>query len=294
MPKCINDDKKKYSGKELSPKGIGYSADAETTGLIMKGNDGNIWIVTETKRYKRWKKLIEFNIDFENLPKLLYTESYLPVTTEIKYEEENGLEEKFGGSKPFFIKGEEWPLDGADIPMKFFCQFKDPRENNNFLYRVFLPIDNENDLLLEDYHIDKIELNEENIKNQIFIEKQNIDEYEENEISDEDKFFKPFIINSWLTNKELKSLKYIMNYFNIREDSDEYSNKYFNMYYDSKFCPNASIKIGGTPVFTQKFTDIDKYNQLLQITESKELPFSWRDCGIAHISDKLNLYWDCF
>ena len=38
--------------------------------------------------------------------------------------------------------------------MKFFCQFKDPRENNNFLYRVFLPIDNENDLLLEDYHIE--------------------------------------------------------------------------------------------------------------------------------------------
>ena len=57
MPKCLNDSKKSYTGKEPSPKGCGYSASAETTGKTMKGTDENMWIVTETKTCKKWMKL---------------------------------------------------------------------------------------------------------------------------------------------------------------------------------------------------------------------------------------------
>jgi len=50
----------------------------------------------------------------------------------------------------------------------------------------------------------------------------------------------------------------------------------------------------GTPVYTQYVRDIEKYPKLLQIKESIELPYSWGDCGIAHISENLNLDWDCY
>jgi len=57
MPKCKNDPSRNYKGDEPSPKGLGHCAHAEKLGTEMKGKDGNMWKVTETKTgSKRWNK----------------------------------------------------------------------------------------------------------------------------------------------------------------------------------------------------------------------------------------------
>ena len=284
MPKCLNDSKKNYTGKEPSPKGCGYSASAECTGKTMKGNDENMWIVTETKTCKKWMKLKpdkNKEIDFDNLSKDFYTNAYIPTSLQIKFEEETGLEEKFGGSKPFFIKGESWPVDDDTIPMRFFCQFKDPRKSDNYLYRVFLPIDNKNDILVENTYIDKIDLNKENIKNQIIIEEELFENFE------------PFNITHWQVQKELKSYEYILSQFNIVDDKES-NDKFWEKYNNSIYSPSHGNKIGGTPIYTQFSENVEENLKLLQITESRELPYQWGDSGIAHISEDLILDWDCY
>lgn len=58
MPNCKNDKETTYKGDEPSPKGLGYCAHAEKVGTIMKGKDGNKWIIKETKtKIKRWVKI---------------------------------------------------------------------------------------------------------------------------------------------------------------------------------------------------------------------------------------------
>jgi len=284
MPKCLNDSNKSYTGKEPSPKGCGYSASAECTGKTMKGTDENMWIVTETKICKKWMKLKpekNIKIAFDNLSKKFYTNAYIPTSIQIKFEEETGLEDKFGGSKPFFIKGESWPIDDDYIPMRFFCQFKDPRKSDNYLYRVFLPIDNKSDILVENTYIDKIDLNKENIKNQIIIEEELFEKFE------------PFKITCWKVQKELKSYEYILSQFNI-VDNNESNDKYWDKYNNSIYSPSHSNKIGGTPIYTQWSENVEDNLKLLQITESRELPYKWGDLGIAHISEDLKLDWDCY
>ena len=57
MPKCKNSDTWTYKGTEPSPKGLGYCAKGEKINKKMKGNDGNMWIINETKTgVKRWIK----------------------------------------------------------------------------------------------------------------------------------------------------------------------------------------------------------------------------------------------
>ena len=57
MPFCKNDPKKSYKGTEPSPKGLGYCAHSENVGKIMKGLDGNKWIISKTSQgVKRWIK----------------------------------------------------------------------------------------------------------------------------------------------------------------------------------------------------------------------------------------------
>ena len=52
MPTCKNNPKKNYTGKEPSPKGLGYCASGEKEGTEMKGNDGDTWVV----KRGRWVK----------------------------------------------------------------------------------------------------------------------------------------------------------------------------------------------------------------------------------------------
>ena len=58
MPKCKNDSKRNYTGKEPSPKGLGYCGHAEKIGQKRKGKDGNMWVIKKTKTgVKRWVKI---------------------------------------------------------------------------------------------------------------------------------------------------------------------------------------------------------------------------------------------
>ncbi len=54
MPKCLNDKTKSYTGKEENPKGLGYSASGEALGTVMKGKDGNDYIVKGSEDTKKW------------------------------------------------------------------------------------------------------------------------------------------------------------------------------------------------------------------------------------------------
>ena len=66
MPFCKNNPKRTYTGKEPSPKGLGYCASGEKEGKLMKGKDGNLWIKTNGKwikkntEHKLFKKLYNF------------------------------------------------------------------------------------------------------------------------------------------------------------------------------------------------------------------------------------------
>lgn len=53
MPICKNNPKKSYTGKEPSPKGLGYCASGEKEGVIMKGKDGNLWLKSKGKWIKK-------------------------------------------------------------------------------------------------------------------------------------------------------------------------------------------------------------------------------------------------
>ena len=50
MPVCKNTSKKYYTGKENTPLGKGFSASVEKVGKRMKGLDGNMYVVDDSKR----------------------------------------------------------------------------------------------------------------------------------------------------------------------------------------------------------------------------------------------------
>jgi len=285
MPKCINDTTKSFKGDEQSPKGLGYSASAEEVGTVMAGNDGNNWRVIQTKTCKRWVRINVGNnikkkrIDFNNLDENYYIYSYTPIISNEIINEENGLEEKFGGTKPFFIEGESWPhVDNQ--PMKLVCQFKNPEKKDNILIRVFSDID-------EDYQNDdpvfkiiKIELNQENLKKQVFLSPPSFF-----------KEYKPYEIKGWTPVKELKSLPYIMNKFGY----DKIPCKYHTNYYDSDYLPSDKLKFGGTSMYCQYSSGgQEESNNFLQFSKTAYFPHEWGDAGIAHLDENGNLEWDCF
>jgi len=281
MPQCINDSTKKYTGKENTPKGRGYSASVEAEGTVMVGKDSNFYEVKNFKNGKKWiKKLIDIN--FDNLDPDCFTDVWFPDIGKIMKTKETGREEKFGGEIPFFIEGETWPVDSDEIPMVFFCQFKDPREKDNILYRVFLPIDNECDYMLDNHSITKIKLSEDNLKKQIIIEKKIKKDQELNTI------YKPYIISGWTKHTEFKQFSYIMDKYNIPISFG----KLYDEYTEHENCPSQMIKVGGTPVSTQDEDRVQKYD-LIQLTNTFFLPYGWGDCGIGHISTDCKLEWDC-
>ena len=57
MPLCKNHPSKRYTGKENTPLGRGYSASVEEVGSRRKGRDGKMYTVVHTKNGRRWRKL---------------------------------------------------------------------------------------------------------------------------------------------------------------------------------------------------------------------------------------------
>lgn len=64
MPGCKNSSKRYFTGKEPSPKGLGFCAHAEKVNKRRKGKDGKFWVVKTarrngaTKRIKRWVRVV--------------------------------------------------------------------------------------------------------------------------------------------------------------------------------------------------------------------------------------------
>ena len=57
MPKCKNDKTTLYTGKEKSPKGLGYSAKKVPIGTKKQGKDKKMWIVKKrTNGVKLWSR----------------------------------------------------------------------------------------------------------------------------------------------------------------------------------------------------------------------------------------------
>jgi uncharacterized protein YwqG len=292
MPLCTNDNTKKYTGKETSPLGLGYTASVEPINKLMIGKDDQVYIVTQlTNITKRWKKVTDIGQLFDNLPEQYYTKAYLPITEEI--ENETGLEEKFGGEIPFFVKGEVWPST-EDYHMTFFCQLKDPRKKDNMLYRIFVLLDDSG--IQEDYWITKIELSPENIKNQIIVKKpEYIEEIKSSEYFCEEKF-EPFEIKKWSSHSELSSFNKIKEYYHIPDyvykNNNDLYNKLESEYNDHSRHPAPGVKVGGTPISTQDQDTVLSYD-FLQIEYESYIPYMWGDCGVAHVSEDCQLTWDC-
>lgn len=62
MPKCKNDPNSNYSGKEPSPKGLGWCAHGDSLGKKRKGNDGEIWIVAKRSNSTLYWKKTEYSL----------------------------------------------------------------------------------------------------------------------------------------------------------------------------------------------------------------------------------------
>ena len=278
MPKCINDPLKSYTGKEPSPKGLGYSASIEIANTIKTGKDGNQWIVRQTIKYKRWQKV---SIHIPKLSKDCFTDVYYPKCNEIY--EETGLEDKFGGSVPFFTNDMTWPLDNSGVPMTFLYQLRDPLNIKDItLHQAFIPIDGDEEYVDESNIIlKKIILNDEILDNQLIIDKPSF--------SGKNTVYKAFEIIEWNRSKELKDIRYIMNKYSITDIK-----LYEDLYENHERYPSFTIKIGGTPQYCQYHSyDSKDTEHFLQITGCIFMNYAWGDCGIAHISRDSQLYWDC-
>lgn len=275
MNVCLNNTEHKFKGNENSPLGLGYSPKKIDKGSLMLGKDRNLWFVKETKNNKIWCKL-----DFDNLSKNCYVDVFFPQVELLETDkEEIGIEDKFGGNKPFFIEGEKWPLNNEGIPMTFICQFINPlNKSKKELIRIFLPLNDES-LCDFECHITKINLNLKNLKNQIIIENKEVK-----------TSYPTYLIKKWNKNKELKSFEFFCNKFNL----DETSSLLDDYYYKSIYVPSTDNKVGGTPTFCQYYHNIESKKHLIQIAESEVIPYSFGDCGITHIFSDLEFYWDCY
>jgi hypothetical protein len=257
--------------------------------------------------------LIKSNtFDFNNLEDKLYIPVYYPILKKMD-KKENSREQKIGGSLPFFIEGEKWPVNNSGIQLTFLGQFIIQNSKNNNLYRIFFDTKN-----MDEQNISKIELSKKNISKQIIIKPNckntnqsfSVDSSLSSETLVKENtttIYTPYKITSWNKSKELYHIEHIIQYFyrkyNIDINKDEKLKSLFEQQYEnSSYTPLDGIKIGGTSLFCQYNNYYDnplKFRNFIQISECNELPYSWGDSGIAHIYEDyengdLWLDFDCY
>ena len=99
-------------------------------------------------------------------------------------------------------------------------------------------------------------------------------------------------ITSWKKEKELIYYEDVYRKLYGKLNSvNSINEEIYNKYEKSKYCPSLEIKVGGTPQAIQDEETVKDY-QLLQLSQTPYSPFQWADGGIAHINDKLELYFD--
>ena len=287
MTTCINDDANTYSGRENSPLGLGYSPNLEFPGHIMNGKDGKFYTVKLGTKYKKW---INLAVDLNNLPVDCYTTTKYPITKKIARDAETGLEEKLGGHVPFFTTYEgipdTWPCNDDDIPLTFFGQFKDPY-NKSTLLQIFVDVDVKHYQISEPLIIN-IELNDENIKNKVIVNKP---ETNNDNFDGELTTYDAYEITDFELQKEFKPLSFLYERLRLPQN-DIFEEDYRN---NKDFEPSSSLKFGGTSIHCQRGPT---KNELLQLSYCEELPFNWGDGGIAHVTrgtyGGYDLKWDCY
>ena len=274
---------------------------------IILGTDDKCYIVkTNESNNKEWYKIDDLTKFLDSLSDEFYNTAYHPIVEKMTHSE-TGLEEKFGGRKPFFVKGEQWPSVN-NFHMTFFGQLKDPRKKNNILYRIFIMIDDTDNDFKEDFWINTIELNETNLKNQIIIEKPSYTNliskqsthstlvYTNSTSIPKSNIYEPYKIITYTQKLELQSLQQFLEDFQLPDyqygNDNTLYNKFYDAYISSNLAPSYGVKIGGTPMSTQSSDYVEHYD-FLQITETEYLPYQWGDCGIAHVSDNCKFIWDC-
>jgi len=262
---------------------------------MMNGTDDKCYIVIANQDDKKeWKKIDDLTEFLDSLSDEFYNIAYHPIVEKMNIPE-TGLEEKFGGTKPFFVKGEQWPSLN-NFHMTFFGQLKDPRKKNNMLYRIFIMIDDTNNDFEEDYWINTIELNEANLKNQIILEKPAYLNLINSTSIPYSNIYEPYKITDYTEKFELQSFHEFLEDFDIPKYNYAIDNTLYNKFYDAytsanKF-PSCGVKIGGTPMSTQSPESVEEYD-FLQISETEYLPYGWGDAGIAHVSHTCEFIWDC-
>ena len=101
---CKNDQAHKFTGKENSPKGIGYCANAESIGTLMEGRDKKLWMVTLKNGVKQWS-LVPESLSLVDLKKQVPVLSDTivmakPVVEEEKNDMEKVVDEEKKVTKP--------------------------------------------------------------------------------------------------------------------------------------------------------------------------------------------------
>jgi hypothetical protein len=179
---------------------------------------------------------------------------------------ETGLEEKFGGSIPYFQNEEDF------TELFFLCQFRDPRSEDDSMYQVFMNEDCVN------YEIRKIKVNEK-IQCKLNIESK----------------LPPYKITGWTKKKELITFPEIKWRLNIPH---KLHNVVKDIYNSHHLFPSTRIKVGGTPMYCKDINSlnyiIDYHMNLIQLTEEDFFEFKIGNNGIAHVSTDLRLKWYSF
>ncbi len=247
----------------------------------------------------------------EEMKHFFYEEVFIPIVSKKPLETETGLEEKFGGEKPFFIEGENWPTYtdsyGDTLPYDFVCQYYDPKiKDKKMLVRVFLPLSDEETFLngsVPTYY-DNLEIDSNTLKKQITIERPNA-EQNKKYVDHSFKPLEPYLITKFNQTIEIKELNYILSYLKFPTSKE---NRELNMYIQGEYdelrsipVPNRKIKIGGTRVHCQYIDGYEPEN-ILQLTEEPFFEYSFGDCGFGHLSkttsedgsEKYHFSWDCY
>lgn len=98
--KCKNNEDFFFSGKEMSPLGLGYCAYSESVGEQMVGNDGKHWVVAVKNGEKAWVRSPE-KIGLEKEEPVLLKRRAEP-KTEIEFDE--GYEYTNENNETFVVK----------------------------------------------------------------------------------------------------------------------------------------------------------------------------------------------
>ena len=121
---CKNSEKFSYSGKEMSPLGLGYCADAESVGTEMLGRDGKNWVVGVKNNDKIWMRAPEKPLAPEE-PVL--TKEVKPEPVEAEESTEPEPAEADGETDP--EKPE--PKPAAEKPKRKYTKKSKPAEGDN-------------------------------------------------------------------------------------------------------------------------------------------------------------------